>query len=199
MILYPISKSLAPARSLTDWVEDPVIRNLRIGEINRIDGLHEQLLRLPHFSSSDYVPGLDPGVTMKGIRSEDLTHLTYPDSSFDLVLTSETLEHVPDLQSALKEIYRVLAPGGRHVFTIPVLPGVPKTFARAVLRANGSIEDRTQRICHPGGDVGYPVFTEFGADLTDLLEQAGFHVDTFYGLPRDDDLAQVYCCRKPTR
>jgi len=198
MSLYPIGKSLALARSLADWVEDPGIRQLRVAEINRIDGLHEQLLRLPHFSSSDYVPGSDAGVTLKGIRSEDLTHLTYPDSSFDMVLTSETLEHVPDLQAALKEIHRVLAPGGRHVFTIPVLPGIPKTFARAVVLADGSIEDRAQKICHPGGDVGYPVFTEFGADLTDLFKQAGFEVETFYGLPREDDLAQVYSCRRPT-
>jgi SAM-dependent methyltransferase len=199
LILYPIGESPALARSLADWVEDPAIRLLRVAEINRIDGLHQQLFRLPHFFSSDYVPGSEPGATLAGVRSEDLTHLTYPDSNFDLVLTSESLEHVPDLQIALKEIYRVLAPGGRHVFTIPVLPGIPKTFARAVVLADGSIEDRAQRVCHPGGDVGYPVFTEFGADLTDLFRQAGFEVETFYGRPREDDLAQVYSCRKPTR
>jgi SAM-dependent methyltransferase len=198
LILYPIGKAPALARSLADWVEDPAIRQLRVAEINRIDGLHEQLLRLTHFSSSDYVPGSDPGTTHAGVRSEDLTHLTYADSSFDLLLTSESLEHVPDLRAALNEIHRVLAPGGRHVFTIPVLPGVAKTFSRAVVRADGSIEDRAQRICHPGGDVGYPVYTEFGADLTDLFEQAGFQVDAFYGLPREDDLAQVYSCRKPS-
>jgi len=198
LMLYPLGKSPALARSLADWVDDPTIRQLRVAEINRIDGLHEQLLGLPHFSSSNYIPGSEPGATIDDIRSEDLTHLTYPDSSFDLVLTSESLEHVPDLQTALREIYRVLVPGGRHVFTIPVLPGVPKTFPRAVVLADGSIEDRAQRICHPGGDVGYLVFTEFGADLADVFKQAGFEVETFYGLPRDDDLAQVYSCRKPT-
>ena len=49
--------------------------------------------------------------------------------SFDLVLTSETLEHVPDLAAASREIRRVLVPGGRHIFTIPLLPDVPRTFA----------------------------------------------------------------------
>ena len=198
MIQYPIGKSPALARSLADWVKDPVIRQLRVAEINRIDGLHEQLIQLPHFFSSDFAPGSDPGATVQGIRSEDLTRLTYPDSSFDLVLTSETLEHVPDLEAALKEIHRVLVPGGRHLFTIPVLPDVPKTFARAVVRADGSIEDRAQRICHPGGDVGYPVFTEFGADLPALFERAGFQFDNYFGIPGDDDLAQVYSCRKLT-
>jgi SAM-dependent methyltransferase len=195
--LYPCGTPRGPARSLADWTNDPAIARLRIAEINRIDGLHEQLLRLPRFSSSDYVSGSPGGTTVDGVRSEDLTQLTYPDASFDLVLTSETLEHVPDLRTTLLEIHRVLVPGGRHVFTIPVLPGVPKTFARAIINADGSIEDLAQRICHPGGDVGYPVFTEFGADLTEVFKKAGFEVESFYGPPREDDLAQVYSCRKP--
>ena len=126
-----------------------------------------------NFSSSDFRPGAVPGSIVDGVRSEDLTRLTYPDASFDLVLTSETLEHVPDLAAALAEIRRVLVPGGRHIFTIPQLPHVPTTFARSIVLADGSIEDRAPRICHPGGDVGYPVFTEFGADIADVFERGG--------------------------
>ena len=61
----------------------------------------------------------------------------------------------------------------------------------------GAIEDLRSADPHPGGDWGYPVFTEFGADLPDLLRQAGFEVDVLFGPTRDDDLAQVYVCRKP--
>ena len=83
-----------------------------------------------------------PAGLLMGFCSEDLAQLTYSDASFDLVLTSETLEHVPDLETALREIHRVLVPGGCHIFTIPQLPHVPTTFARAVVLADGSIEDR---------------------------------------------------------
>jgi SAM-dependent methyltransferase len=195
--LYPVGTTAAPARSLAQWVESSESRTLRVAEINRIDGLHAQLLRLPHLSSSDFHPGSEPGSLVEGVRSEDLMRLTYPDESFDLVLTSETLEHVPDLAAALTEIRRVLVPGGRHIFTIPQLPYLRRTFARAVMLPDGSIENRAPRICHPGGDVGYPVFTEFGADIPDIFNRAGFELQVMFGPNRDDDLAQVYVCRKP--
>jgi SAM-dependent methyltransferase len=182
--------------SLARWVEQPEIQALRVAEINRIDGLHEQLRQLPRFASSDYVPGTVAGETIAGVRSEDLTRLTYADASFDLVLTSETLEHVPDLSAGLREIYRVLAPAGLHIFTIPLLPHVSRTFARAVVLPDGSVEQKWPRICHPGGDVGYPVFTEFGADLPGLFKMAGFSLETHFGPNRDDDIAQVYVARK---
>jgi SAM-dependent methyltransferase len=194
---YPIGPPPAPAPSLARWVEHPEARSLRLAEINRIDGLHDCLVRLPHFAASDYRPGSVPGAVVEGVRSEDLTRLTYPDAAFDLVLTSETLEHVPDLDAALGELRRVLVPGGRHIFTVPLLPQTVRTFSRAILRPDGSAEDRAPRICHPGGDWGYPVFTEFGSDLPELLRQAGFEVDVLFGPTRDDDLAQVYVCRKP--
>jgi SAM-dependent methyltransferase len=196
LALYPTGAPPAPLPSLARWVEMPVNQELRVAEINYIVGVHHQIRRLPQSSLSDYVPGARPGSTDDGVRSEDLTRLTYAASSFDLVLTSETLEHVPDLDAALREIHRVLVPGGRHVFTIPLLPSVERTFPRAVIHTDGSIEQRAARICHPGGDVGYPVFTEFGADLIELLERFGFATQTFFGPNSDDDLAQVYVSTK---
>ena len=162
----------------------------------RSDGLHAFVQELPFYSGSDY---FDPGENAsfaQGARSEDLTRLTYPDKAFDLILTSETLEHVPDLNAALGEIHRVLAVGGRHVFTVPVLPGTKQTYPRATVQADGSILDRSPRICHPGGDWGYPVFTELGTDLPALLTAAGFQSEVHFGPVSEDDLAQVYVCRK---
>ncbi len=195
--LYEVGAPPAPAKSLARWVEQPEIQALRVAEINPIHGPHEQLSRLPHFFGSDYDPAIENVTSRAAIRSEDLTRLTYADECLDLVLTSETLEHVPDLAAALREIHRVLAPGGRHVFTVPLLPGVPETFARSIVLADGSIQDLAPRICHPGGDWGYPVFTEFGTDLPALLERAGFETELLYGPVREDDLAQVFVCRKP--
>jgi hypothetical protein len=193
--LYPVGNPPVPARSLAQWVTHTEIHGLRIAEINLIDGVHDQLQKLNGVAFSDYAADSVLENASPQIRSEDLTRLTYASSAFDLVLTSETLEHVPDLAAALRELRRVLVPGGLHVFTVPVLPGVARSFARSIVRPDGSIEERATRICHPGGDAGYPVFTEFGADLPALVERSGFEVQVFFGPPSEDDLAQVYVAR----
>jgi SAM-dependent methyltransferase len=193
---FPLGDPPAPAASVKDWVLDPRARQLRVAEINIIEGLHTALCNLPGLAYSEFCASRSFGSMVDGIRSEDLTRLSYPDASFDLVLTSETLEHVPNLDAALTEIRRVLAPGGWHVFTVPLLPGVPRTFARAEIRASGETIHKATSISHPGGDTGYPVFTEFGADLPEILHRAGFSVQVAFGPVTEDDVAQVYACRK---
>jgi hypothetical protein len=198
-VLLEIFPTDPPSSSIREWVKRDEIRSLRVAEINRIDGLREELKRLPHDEYSEFLPGVEPGLTVDGIRCEDLTRLTYPDGAFDLVLTSETLEHVPDLDAALREIHRVLAPGGLHVFTIPMLPVVARTFARARLRPDGSMEALARPISHPGGDAGYPVFTEFGADFPAIVDALGFATTMHFGPVRDDDLGQVFASRRVER
>ena len=183
--------------SVADWVRHAEARALRVAEINRIEGLHEALERLPRLAFSDFIPGALPGSVVNGVRSEDLVQLSYPDAAFDVVLTSESLEHVPDLTAALREIRRILVPGGWHFFTVPLLPEVARTFARASARPDGTVEHHHPPIHHPGGDAGYLVFTEFGADLPELLAREGFETRVHFGPNRDDDLGQVFATRKP--
>jgi SAM-dependent methyltransferase len=45
--------------------------------------------------------------------------LTFPDNSFDTVVSTEVLEHVPDPQRAFREMYRVVKPGGYVIVSTP--------------------------------------------------------------------------------
>lgn len=46
------------------------------------------------YSCSQYFEGAEPGTLVNGVRSENLESLTFPDCSFDLVITQDVLEHV---------------------------------------------------------------------------------------------------------
>jgi SAM-dependent methyltransferase len=58
------------------------------------------------------------GVDGSGVRG-DAHHLPFPDSSFDRIIASEVLEHLPDDAAAVRELARVLRPGGTIAVTIP--------------------------------------------------------------------------------
>lgn len=50
---------------------------------------------------------------------QDIQALTFPAHSFDTIISCETIEHVPHPHKALKELNRVLKPGGKLILTCP--------------------------------------------------------------------------------
>jgi ubiquinone/menaquinone biosynthesis C-methylase UbiE len=56
------------------------------------------------------------------LRSMSATELEFPDASFDKIYSFHTIEHVPDLPRALREMARVLRPGGRLMLVYPAEP-----------------------------------------------------------------------------
>jgi SAM-dependent methyltransferase len=67
----------------------------------------------------------DKGVDVR----EDLTCLSFPDKSFDLVYCSHVLEHIQDDLAAIKEVRRVLSPGGVAILPVPILSDVTVEYA----------------------------------------------------------------------
>jgi SAM-dependent methyltransferase len=58
----------------------------------------------------------------KGVdQKEDLTRLSFPDASFDLVYASHVFEHIQDDGTAIKEVRRVLSPGGVAILPVPIV------------------------------------------------------------------------------
>ncbi len=55
----------------------------------------------------------------RGISAADITALPFETESFDHVICSEVMEHIPDESRAARELVRVLKPGGNLVVSVP--------------------------------------------------------------------------------
>ncbi len=61
-------------------------------------------------------------LSMEGVDYKvDLQCMPFADSSYDFVFASHVLEHIPDDIEAMKEIYRILRPGGIAVLPVPIV------------------------------------------------------------------------------
>jgi SAM-dependent methyltransferase len=168
--------SAPTASCLKEAVKLKEMRQLKIAEINACGALHQVLQELPNLAYSEYAP------PDKTIRREDITALSYQTGSLDMVLTSETLEHVPDWQQGFREISRVLKKGGHHIFTVPAVLGRQTRYRVAV--ENGEVKELLPASfhgCTRNVDTSdYTVCTEFGADLRRRLEEFGFDTKLYY-------------------
>ncbi len=94
----------------------------------------------------------------------DATALDFPDATFDAVICSEVLEHLPDYGAALREIRRVLKPSGKLCVSVP--HGWPERLCwRLAPPPNGYAFE-------PGGHIR--IFDE--VDLKTAVEVCGFRL-----------------------
>jgi SAM-dependent methyltransferase len=113
--------------------------------------------------------------------NQNLERLTFPDASFDVVVTSDVMEHVRLDDLAHREIRRVLRPGGFYVFTVPHFRD-RETVVRVHIAdpADPSRdEDLLPREYH--GDANSEegralAYRGYGTDLDETLARLGFEV-----------------------
>lgn len=104
---------------------------------------------------------------LTGVLRGDATRLPFPDATFDVVITSEVLEHIQDDVTAIAEMVRVLRPGGRFAATVP---------AWGPELVNWKLSDEYHAPKSAGGHVRIYTKTELRAKL----RSAGLDVDGYH-------------------
>lgn len=130
---------------------------------------------------SEFVPEKKMGTfvklddTGKIINNQDLTNLTFPDSEFDIVLSLDVLEHIPDYKKALGEIYRVLKDDSYFIFSVPFYMHSEKNTVRAKIENNAIINILSPEYHgDPVTKKGCLCFYYFGWEIMKELTDIGF-------------------------
>jgi SAM-dependent methyltransferase len=97
----------------------------------------------------------------------DLEHLPFPDSDFDVILCSHVLEHVADDQSCMRELRRVLRPGGFMLLSVPLDPKLATTLEDPTVTDPKARERLYGQSDH---------LRLYGADYADRVRELGFDV-----------------------
>ena len=134
----------------------------RVLEIGAGDGVQTSALR----EIFDEVQPVDiaPSGLVEGLVVADVTDLPFDDDQFDLIFSSNVLEHVEDIDAGLIELRRVLAPGGIMIHSMPtgvwkviqvvgrpmaslvkavrmLVPGISPVRSRARAGSHGALHD----------------------------------------------------------
>jgi SAM-dependent methyltransferase len=147
-----IMQSLAFRGIFRDFVCGEAAAGLRILEINEAGGLTPFLREVP-------------GHVLQAYPHIDMMDLPFGSESFDLVVHSDTLEHIANPIRGLSECRRVLKEGGFCAFTVPIVVD-RLTRSREGLAASYHGSPTKPDDCL--------VRTEYGADAWKHVLQAGF-------------------------
>lgn len=129
-------------------------------------------------------------------KQHDITNIKEPDNSYNLIICYHVLEHIPDDVKAIRELFRILAPGGVAFIQTP--------FKDGEIYENTSITDPLDRLKHFGQEDHVRIYSLNG--LKSRLGAAGFSVTVvastevvekgkldYFGIKKDE---KILMCRK---
>ena len=121
--------------------------------------------RFKKFTHIDYTT-TDLNSPLADVKA-DICNLPFGDNEYDVILCNHVLEHIPDDAQAMRELYRIMKPGGWGIFQIPQDLSREETFE------DDSITDKKERARIFGQ---YDHVRIYGRDYFQKLRDVGFTV-----------------------
>jgi SAM-dependent methyltransferase len=143
--------------------------------------VYKKPTRILHISPNKEIAGVLTGPTIEQVVGSiepeqysefnpvylDVQDIKFPDNSFDVVICCHVIEHVDDDDKAMREIYRVLKPGGFAVLQVPLALNLEKTIEDRTLKTDKERKIKFGQVDH---------VRLYGLDYFTKLEKAGFRV-----------------------
>jgi len=154
-----------------------------------------KLTNIQYFPADKFMQGYK---YPRGTKNIDISSINFPDNYFDAILCNHVLEHVPDDIQAMKELYRVLKPGGWAILQVPIDCQREITYEDSTITKS---EEREK--CFGQHDH----LRCYGLDYEKRLKQAGYIVDKidYYSTFSEKDIIKmglnkgdgiIYFCKK---
>jgi hypothetical protein len=100
-------------------VADELPAGSRLIDVGAGNSPYRELFDHLHYESTDWEHSVHPGA--RAVDHIGPAHdLPVPDESYDAVLCTQVLEHVPNPEAVIAELHRILRPGGRLYMTVPL-------------------------------------------------------------------------------
>lgn len=149
------------------------------------------------FKSSSNIDYLTADISSGAVMVKmDITDINYPDGSFDIIICNHVLERIIDDSKAMRELCRVLKPGGWGILQVPVSLSLEQTFEDFSVTEPAAREEVFEQSDH---------VRIYAMDYVERLTRSGFTVrlfnwwedselvnsDNHYGLLQDESLFLV--------
>ena len=169
------------------------LKGIKVLDIAPDDFLRDKIFSKAHieYTSIDKIDARKPTKIM------DITDLTFRENCFNAIICLHVLEHISEDIMAMRELYRVLEPGGWAILQVPI-------WAFETVEVPGATREQYLELYGHSDHV-----RRYGFDFKDRLESSGFKVtiDMFarkkseyflsrYGLFKTED---IYFCEKPLK
>lgn len=177
-------------------------------ETNLFDGAPKKMLhmapepcfrgRLPNVPGLEYLTGDLSPTSARAMLKLNLCQLDLAPQSFDLFHCSHVLEHIPNDAAAMRELHRVLKPGGWGLIQVPLRRGAHTLFdpqARTPQQRKRLYGQANHVRIYGELDLG-PALTAAGFQVQPVPYAEQLHADLIakYNVARDELL---YFCQRP--
>lgn len=193
-VICPVCYSLPRHRILTAWLDEH--KNELNGEILYF-AVENGIVRWMRRNGIKYTSA---DLFQKADLRIDIENTGQPDESWNWVICNHVLEHVDDHRKALKEIHRILKPGGALICSFPIL----ESLETLIEETEHTEENKAKRL-RLYGQIDH--LRIFGRDSEDMLRSMGFDVSRIDDEnmpaailpvigPADYDVNYLFLCRK---